>query len=546
MQRRVQQPHGDGQPLHNGEQLNEVRPLIGQQFGQRHPAPGFVGGQDHLPHMDDAFGVEEHMFGAAKANALGAEMNGGIRVLGRFRIGADIEGADVIHPFHQLAEFTGQFRLDGFHFAQHNLAPRAVDGDDIADAHGLAGAGKRLFGIADLHFTGAGDARPPHAAGHHGGVAGHAAPGGQDALGRMHAADIFRAGFHADQDDLFPLGGHHFGLGRGKGDFSGGRAGGGRQASTQNIPRRVRVQGGMQQLIELRRIDPADSFLLGDQTLGRHIDGDPEGRFGGSFAAARLQHPEFTLLDGELHVLHVFVMIFQLGADIAQFLEQARHVFFHRRQAGVVVFLFRHGQGLGCADARHHIFALGVDQIFAVKGVIAGGRVAGEADTGGGTVAHIAKHHGLNIDGGAPFLGNIVEPAVNFGPIVHPTAEDGADGAPQLVVGVLGKRLTQFLFHHGGEFLADVFPVVGVQIGIQGDALIILMIGQDILEIMVFHAQHHVAVHLDETAVAVIGETLVAAALGQPLNRLVVEAQVKHCIHHAGHGGPGAGADGNQ
>ncbi|MEM7671524.1 MAG: hypothetical protein AAF317_20780 [Pseudomonadota bacterium] len=38
------------------------------------------------------------------------------------------------------------------------------------------------------------------AAGDHGGVAGHAAPHRQDAGRGVHAANVFRAGFDADQD----------------------------------------------------------------------------------------------------------------------------------------------------------------------------------------------------------------------------------------------------------------------------------------------------------------------------------------------------------
>ena len=35
-------------------------------------------------------------------------------------------------------------------------------------------------------------------------------------------------------------------------------------------------------------------------------------------------------------------------------------------------------------------------------------------------VAHIAKYHGLDVDGGAPRGGNIVQAAVNYRAAVHP------------------------------------------------------------------------------------------------------------------------------
>ena len=59
-------------------------------------------------------------------------------------------------------------------------------------------------------------------------------------------------------------------------------------------------------------------------------------------------------------------------------------------------------------------------------------------------------------------------------------------------------------------------------------------------------AQHDIAVHLDEAAIAVIGEARIAGALGQALDGLVVEAEIEHGIHHAGHRGARARADRDQ
>ena len=68
-------------------------------------------------------------------------------------------------------------------------------------------------------------------------------------------------------------------------------------------------------------------------------------------------------------------------------------------------------------------------------------------------------------------------------------------------------------------------------------ALAVLEALDDLLEIVAVHLQHDVGVHLDEAAVAVIGEALVAGGLRQRLYRFVVEAQVQHRIHHARHRG---------
>src|SRR3546814_19284190 len=63
---------------------------------------------------------------------------------------------------------------------------------------------------------------------------------------------------------------------------------------------------------------------------------------------------------------------------------------------------------------------------------------------------------------------------------------------------------------------------------------------------LVVDAKHHVRIHLDETAIAVPGETGIARRRRKPLDRLVVEAQVQHRVHHAGHGYARAGAHRHQ
>ena len=75
------------------------------------------------------------------------------------------------------------------------------------------------------------------------------------------------------------------------------------------------------------------------------------------------------------------------------------------------------GEILRRADARHHVFALRIDQPFAIISAFAGGRVAGEGHAGRAGLAHIAEHHRLHIDRGAPVARNVVEAAIDLGTI---------------------------------------------------------------------------------------------------------------------------------
>ena len=92
----------------------------------------------------------------------------------------------------------------------------------------------------------------------------------------------------------------------------------------------------------------------------------------------------------------------------------------------------------------------------------------------------------------------------------------------------------------------QVLHVLGVQLHVLLDALLGLDVVDDLLEALLAQLHHHVGEHLDEAAVGVVGKAGIVGVLGQALHHGVVEAQVEDGVHHAGHGGAGAGAHGNQ
>ena len=60
------------------------------------------------------------------------------------------------------------------------------------------------------------------------------------------------------------------------------------------------------------------------------------------------------------------------------------------------------------------------------------------------------------------------------------------------------------------------------------------------VEIGFFNVEHHVAEHLDEAAVAVVGEPRIVALALQRQHGLIVQPQVEDSVHHARHGKLGA------
>ena len=159
-----------------------------------------------------------------------------------------------------------------------------------------------------------------------------------------------------------------------------------------------------------------------DQFLPDHIDGDADSGVAGAFAVARLQNVEPIVLHRELEVLHVFEMLLE---DVART--------FSKPLCAAGISFARFGDRMRCAHARDHVFALRIDQIFAVENFFAAGRIAREGDAGRARVAHVTENHRLDVDGRAPVMRDSVFPPINNRAIIHPRTEDGADRAPQVV-----------------------------------------------------------------------------------------------------------------
>jgi hypothetical protein len=69
---------------------------------------------------------------------------------------------------------------------------------------------------------------------------------------------------------------------------------------------------------------------------------------------------------------------------------------------------------------------------------------------------------------------------------------------------------------------------------------------QHLLEGVLIDVHHDRAEHLHQSPVGVVDELLVAGQRHHAGHRLLVQADVQHRVHHAGHGELGAGAAGDQ
>ena len=137
--------------------------------------------------------------------------------------------------------------------------------------------------------------------------------------------------------------------------------------------------------------------------------------------------------------------------------------------------------------------------------------------------------------------------AIEHRPFVVPGAEDRADGAPELLVHLLRKGLAGARAHQRLVAFDQLGQVFGGQIGVVADANFALQRRQTggervaVSVIGVDDAKHDVAVHLDETPVAVVGESRIVREAGETGGGLIVQAEIENGIHHARHGFASAG-----
>ncbi len=358
VQRWVQQTHGDGQALHGFEDAFEVFTLVGQQLFEGGFAVGLILRQDHFPHRGDAITFEEHVLGAAEADAFGTEFAGTLGVGGAVGIGPHVHGAVLVGPFHDGGEVAGHLGFDGAHFAGEDFAGATIDREHIFHAVGLAVDGDLLFlfvdGIAPApatqHLpqpratTAAWQVMPPVEVRMPAALCMPSTSSGLVSLriSRTFSPAWVRSTASSAENASLP-------------NAAPGEAGR-PTVSGGGLLLRRRVKRGQQQLRQVTGRDPQHGGFFGDQLFLHHVAGDLHGRGAGPLTVPCLEHVELAALDGELDVLHILVMLFedfldlhQLGVDLLA--------------DGFIVGCFpKLGHvldGLGRADAGDDVFALG-------------------------------------------------------------------------------------------------------------------------------------------------------------------------------------------
>ena len=352
----IQEADGNGTAFHCLVDALEVLALHGEDLCKSGLALVGILGDYHLTHCGDPCLVKEHMLGTAETDAFCAEPYGCCCLSGGVRIGADLEGTEGVRPLHDGCEIAGELCRNGLDSFGIDLAGGAVEAHPITLAdNGTVGEGDGLACFVNGDGLAAADTAGAELASDDCGVAGHAAECGQDAFGCVHALDILGAGLLTGKDDLFAGLMSRLGFVSGEIDLAACCAGACCQAFSLGSCRLERrcVEGGMEKCIEGLGIDHLDGFLLGACALVYEIDCDLESGRCGALAVAGLEHVELAALDGELHILHIAIVLFKNAADADEFV------------IDLFIGLTEVIDVLGGADACNDVLALCVHQIFA-------------------------------------------------------------------------------------------------------------------------------------------------------------------------------------
>ena len=122
------------------------------------------------------------------------------------------------------------------------------------------------------------------------------------------------------------------------------------QANEGGLDLESRVHCWAANHLELPGREPRPGSAFVDHPLVHKVNGDLERGAGRALASARLENEQLTILDRELQVHNVHVHGLQLVAQLLKFAAPSSvHIV----------------QLEGRADARHHVFALSIEQVLA-------------------------------------------------------------------------------------------------------------------------------------------------------------------------------------
>ena len=146
----------------------------------------------------------------------------------------------------------------------------------------------------------------------------------------------------------------------------------------------------MEECVKVSGVDHSNSLFLIDHALVNEVASDFESSLSGSLTVSGLKHIELALFNGELHILHVTVMIFKSSANFLEVCKCLGELLSH--------LCDRHGS----TNTGNNVLALCVCEELTHKAFFACCGVTSERNACAAVIAHVAESHHLNVNCSTP------------------------------------------------------------------------------------------------------------------------------------------------
>ena len=290
----------------------------------------------------------------------------------------------------------------------------------------------------------------------------------------------------------------------------------------------------MKQSIQVSGLYGKNRLLLVDHSFIYHVMGDLQSSLCCSLSVTALQHVKSAILDGELHILHISVVIFQFVGDIDQLIVDLRKS---------LLDLFDLHR---CADTGYNVLALCVHKNLCVELVLSGCRITGKRNSGSGCRSHISECHHLYVNGSSPGIRNIIVAAVYVGTRIIPAAEYGFYSLNQLYLRIIREILSDCVFIFCLELVCQILQILCIQIDVVLNAFFRFLCVNQFLKFALGNFHNDIGEHLNKSSVAVPCPAGIVGFCRQCFYYFFIQSKVQNGIHHARHGGTCAGTDRNQ
>ena len=164
------------------------------------------------------------------------------------------------------------------------------------------------------------------------------------------------------------------------------------------------VEYWVKELIELLRLTTQNCSLLINKTFVHEIHSNLHHSGTCTLTITCLKEPELTLLNCELHILHIVIVVLKSILNLIELLIDFRHSLLHRRILCNTLSL-RYSSTLSptlranfcnllwCADTSHNVLALCVDEILTIEEILTISCITREANTSSRCIAHVTEYH---------------------------------------------------------------------------------------------------------------------------------------------------------